>query len=54
MSPQTERQLEDALIEQLERLGFAPVVLADADALIQNLRSQLEEFRVFKNIKSPK
>lgn len=44
MSPQTERQLEDALIEQLERLGFAPVVLADADALIQNLRSQLEEF----------
>jgi len=44
VSPQTERQLEDALIEQLERLGFAPVVLADADALIQNLRSQLEEF----------
>ncbi len=44
MSPQTEKQLEDALIEQLGGLGFAPVVLPDANALIQNLRSQLEKF----------
>ena len=44
MSPQTERQLEDSLIEQLGRLGFASVILADTNALIQNLRSQLEKF----------
>jgi type I restriction enzyme R subunit len=42
--PQSESQLEQSLIQQLERLGFEPVVLEDSDALIRNLRTQLEKF----------
>lgn len=42
--PQTEQQLENALIEQLGHLGFALVVLEDRDALIPNLRTQLQKF----------
>jgi type I restriction enzyme R subunit len=42
--PQTEQQLENSLIEQLGRLGFAPVVLEDSDSLISNLRVQMEKF----------
>jgi len=44
MTHQSELQLEKALIEQLERLGFAPVVLEDTNALIANLRTRLEKF----------
>lgn len=42
--PQTEQQLENSLIEQLGRLGFAPVVLENTESLIKNLRGQLERF----------
>ena len=42
--PQTEQQLEISLIEQLGRLGFAPVTLEDSNSLISNLRIQLEKF----------
>lgn len=42
--PQTEQQLEISLIEQLGRLGFAPVTLEDSDSLINNLRVQLGKF----------
>lgn len=44
MTHQSEQQLETALIEQLEVLGFTPVVLPDVGALVSNLRSQLEKF----------
>lgn len=42
--PQTEQQLEISLIEQLGRLGFAPITLEDSDSLISNLRVQLGKF----------
>lgn len=44
MSHQSEQQLEVTLISQLNRLGFASVVIDDSDALTQNLRLQLEKF----------
>ncbi len=44
MTHQSELQLEKTLIEQLRRLGFAPVILEDTNALIANLRAQLEKF----------
>ncbi len=44
MNHQSEAQLEKTLIEQLGRLGFLPVVLEDAEALVANLRAQLEKF----------
>jgi len=44
MTHQSEQQLEKTLIEQLGRLGFAPIVLKDSVAMISNLRSQLEKF----------
>jgi len=44
MTHQSESQLEKSLIEQLGRLGFSPVVLEDTDALISNLKTQLERF----------
>ena len=44
MTHQSELQLEKTLIEQLGRLGFAPVVLEDTNALVANLRTQLEKF----------
>jgi len=43
MAHQSESQLEKSLIEQLGRLGFESVVLEDSDALIRNLRTQLEK-----------
>jgi type I restriction enzyme R subunit len=42
--PQSESQLEQSLIQQLERLGFEPVIIEDSDALTRNLRTQLEKF----------
>ena len=44
MTHQSEQQLEKTLIEQLNRLGFASIVLEDTDALVLNLRKQLEKF----------
>lgn len=44
MTHQSELQLENELIEQLTGLGFDPVVIADGDALVANLRQQLERF----------
>ncbi len=44
MTTQTELQLEETLMVQLKRLGFAPVILADTAALIANLKTQLEKF----------
>ena len=44
MTHQSEQQLENTLISQLNRLGFATVVLEDSEAVEINLRSQLEKF----------
>ena len=43
MNTQTEQQLENALIDQLETLGWEKVVIPDEDALIANLKTQLEK-----------
>lgn len=42
--PQSELQLENELITQLNRLGFKSVAIADGDALLANLKQQLEVF----------
>ncbi len=42
-SPQSEQALEDALIEQLETLGYDYVCLPDEVAVKSNLKSQLEK-----------
>ena len=44
MTTQTEQQLENNLIEQLETLGFTPVTISGAEELEKNLKSQLEKF----------
>lgn len=44
MTHQSEQQLETALVAQLHVLGFTPVILPDVNALVSNLRSQLEKF----------
>lgn len=44
MNHQSEAQLEKTLIEQLGKLGFLPVVLEDTEALVANLKIQLEKF----------
>ena len=41
---QTEQQLEETLIAQLNRLGFASVTIKDSKELEENLRIQLERF----------
>ncbi|NQZ15025.1 MAG: type I restriction endonuclease subunit R [Alphaproteobacteria bacterium] len=43
MNTQTEQQLENALIAQLETLGWEKVIIPDEDALIANLKTQLEK-----------
>jgi type I restriction enzyme R subunit len=43
MSTQPEQTLENNLIAQLENLGFAKVQIADENALISNLKKQLEK-----------
>lgn len=43
MNTQTEQQLENALIAQLEMLGWEKVVIPDEDALVANLKTQLEK-----------
>lgn len=42
MTTQTEQQLEDALIAQLQRLGWDRVVIKDEAGLVANLKAQLE------------
>lgn len=41
---QSEQQLENTLITQLNRLGFSSITIPDAVALEANLRTQLEKF----------
>ena len=42
MATQSEQQLENNLIAQLETLGFDRVQIEDEDALLKNLQTQLE------------
>lgn len=44
MTTQSEQQLENNLIGQLEVLGFTPVAISSMDELEKNLKSQLEKF----------
>ena len=44
MSHQSELQLENTLIDKLQSLGFANVVLEDTLAMVGNLKIQLEKF----------
>jgi type I restriction enzyme R subunit len=44
MGHQSEAQLENNLIKQLQGLGYASVRIQDGDALVANLKSQLELF----------
>ncbi len=44
MSHQSEAQLENNLIQQLQRLGYALIKIQDGYALVTNLKSQLEIF----------
>jgi len=43
MNTQTEQQLENALVAQLDMLGWSPVEIPDEAALIANLKAQLEK-----------
>lgn len=45
---QTELQLENTLVEQMQRLGFESVTIDGVDALIVNLKTQLEKFNQTK------
>ncbi len=44
MPHQSEQHLETTLVKQLNRLGFESVTLPDKEALIANLKTQLEKF----------
>ena len=44
MANQSEAQLENNLIKQLRDLGYASVKITDGDALVDNLKIQLEVF----------
>jgi type I restriction enzyme, R subunit len=44
MTHQSEQQLEDTLISQLNSLGFATVSIPDTATLISNLKTKLEKF----------
>jgi len=44
MSKQSEAILENNLIEQLMSLGYSPAAIYDGDALVSNLKTQLENF----------
>ena len=43
VSPQSEQQLENALLKQLHSLGHSPVHIRDEKTLLSNLKSQLEK-----------
>ena len=42
-SPQSEQQLENALLKQLATLGHSPVNIPDEKSLMSNLKTQLEK-----------
>jgi type I restriction enzyme R subunit len=44
MSKQSELQLENKLLLQLAAMGYENVTIPDGDALVSNLKSQLEQF----------
>jgi len=44
MAHQSEQQLENTLIKQLQGLGFEPVVLENTNMMLVNLLTQLEKF----------
>ena len=44
MPHQSEQQLEKTLIEQLGKLGFSSIILEDTNAMVLNLKGQLEKF----------
>ena len=44
MSHQSEAILENNLIKQLVQLGYSSTKVVDGDALVSNLKSQLEAF----------
>lgn len=44
MSPQSEQQLESTLVKQLNKLGFASVVIKEESELLLNLWAQLNKF----------
>lgn len=48
MPHQSEQKLEKTLIKQLNKLGFLSVIIEDDNALINNLRAQLEKFNKTK------
>lgn len=48
MSKQSELQLENNLIQQLVSLGYTHVTIINGDALISNLKIQLE---IFNNVR---
>ena len=48
MTKQSEAQLENNLIKQLTGLGYQNVTIKDGDALLSNLKAQLEGFRKYK------
>ena len=48
MTKQSEAQLENNLIKQLAGLGYQNVTIKDGDALVSNLKAQLEAFRKFR------
>ena len=41
--PQSEQQLENALLNQLQSLGYSSIAIGDEKALLSNLKSQLEK-----------
>jgi type I restriction enzyme R subunit len=43
VAPQSEQQLENALLKQLRGLGYKSVAIADEKALVANLKNQLEK-----------
>lgn len=43
MNTQTEQQLENSLIAQLETLGWEKISIPDENSLVENLKSQLEK-----------
>ena len=44
MAHQSEAQLENNLIQQLQGLGYSSVKIQDGESLVANLKSQLELF----------
>ncbi len=48
MTTQSELQLENTLVEQMQRLGFESITIDGVDALVANLKTQLEKFNQIK------